>query len=390
MPAAGESGHKQGLASVQAAEPLGWLDRACRWRDRLIGNERFQRFSASFPLTRWAARRQADRLFDLCAGFVYAQVLRAAIELKLFDLVAEQPLTLVDLAGRLDLSIASTERLLRAAVALGLIERRSGGRYGLSMMGAALQSSPGIAAMVEHHALLYIDLADPVALLRRDGHRDTGLAQYWAYAGRTAPDALSAEDVAAYSDLMAISQRMLSGDILDAYPFGRARRLLDVGGGDGTFLRAVAERAPNLELHLFDLPAVVERASARFVAAGLSGRTTATGGNFFADPLPSGADLVTLVRVTFDHDDQRVLTLLRSIRAALAPGGTLLIAEPLAGTPGAEAITDAYYGFYLLAMGRGQTRSLAHLTRLLKATGFSRIRNIPTRRPFLTALVAAQ
>jgi demethylspheroidene O-methyltransferase len=63
------------------------------------------------------------------------------------------------------------------------------------------------------------------------------------------------------------------------------------------------------------------------------------------------------VRVVHDHDDERVLALLRAVRAALPPGGTLLLAEPMAGTPGAQAMGDAYFGFYLLAMGSGRPRT---------------------------------
>ncbi len=55
------------------------------------------------------------------------------------------------------------------------------GRFALADLGAAVIGNPGIAAMVEHHALLYADLADPVALLRGETGR-TRLASYWPYA----------------------------------------------------------------------------------------------------------------------------------------------------------------------------------------------------------------
>ena len=82
-------------------------------------------------------------------------------------------------------------------------------------------------------------------------------------------------------------------------------------------------------------------------------------------------------------------TLLAAARAALAPGGTLIIAEPMAGTGGAERIGDAYFGFYLLAMGSGRARTPAHLAALLREAGFSAARAVATRRPFLTGIVKA-
>ncbi|MDV7398310.1 methyltransferase, partial [Arthrospira platensis SPKY1] len=89
----------------------------------------------------------------------------------------------------------------------------------------------------------------------------------------------------AYSRLMAASQSLVSAEILAAYNFKKHRRLLDLGGGDGTFLRAVAKAAPRLELRLFDLPPVAERAREAFAAAGLADRAEAHGGSFLSDPL---------------------------------------------------------------------------------------------------------
>jgi demethylspheroidene O-methyltransferase len=242
--------------------------------------------------------------------------------------------------------------------------------------------------MIEHHALLYADLADPVGLLRREGG-STNLSRYWAYAEAARGDPASAESVAAYGALMGASQALIAGDILEAYPLHDHRRILDVGGGEGAFLKRAAAHAPDLDLMLFDLPAVATRAAIRLTEAGLDGRTRTVGGAFPDDPLPRGADLVSLVRVVHDHDDPKVRALLRAVHAALPVGGTLLIAEPMAGTPGAEAMADAYFGFYLLAMGTGRCRTVAELTALLTEAGFGGIREIPTRRPLLTRLLVS-
>jgi demethylspheroidene O-methyltransferase len=339
-------------------------------------------------LTRPIARRRAGAVFDLCAGFVYSQVLVAAVRLRLLDLLAEGPRDLDALAPRLGLDRDAAERLLRAAVALRLAARRSGGRFGLGPLGAPLLGNPGIAAMVEHHALLYADLADPVALLRRE-RAGTALGGYWPYAGAAAPAGIPDGRVAAYTDLMAASQPLVAAEVLDAYRVDRHRRLLDVGGGDGSFLVAAAARAPDLDLVLFDLPPVAERASRRFAAAGLAGRARAFGGDFRADPLPTGADLVSLVRVLHDHDDAVALDLLRAARRAMAPGSTLLLAEPMADAPGAAAVGDAYFGFYLLAMGSGRPRTPREIEGMLRTAGFGRIRSVPTRTPLLTGLILA-
>jgi demethylspheroidene O-methyltransferase len=141
---------------------------------------------------------------------------------------------------------------------------------------------------------------------------------------------------------------------------------------------------------LLDLPPVAENARARFAAEGLSGRATALAGDFLVDRLPNGADAISLVRVLHDHDDPVALRILRAAHDALPAGGTLVIAEPLAGTPGAEAMGDAYFGFYLLAMGSGRARTPSQIAQMLASAGFTGARSVPTRIPLQAGLVVAR
>ncbi|MFW5680505.1 MAG: methyltransferase [Pseudomonadota bacterium] len=367
----------------------GLSERWFRFRDRLLADPRFQRWAARFPLTRRVAERRSRELFDLVAGFVYSQVLVACVRLRVFDELAGGPRRLAALAPRLGLAPDAAARLLDAAVSLRLLRRAGDDRYGLGDLGAALRANPGVVAMIEHHHLLYTDLADPVALLRRE-IENPHLGAYWAYARSGAPRDLDDPHVAAYSTLMSASQPLVSGDILDAYDFGRHRCLLDVGGGEGAFLEAVGRRVPDLELQLFDLPPVAKRAEARLAAAGLGSRATVYGGSFLDDDLPTGADAISLVRVVHDHDDAAVATLLRAVRRALPTDGTLVLAEPMAETKGAEPMGEAYFGLYLWAMGSGRPRSPQTLERLLRDAGFSSLRWVSTARPMLTRLLVAR
>ncbi|MFM7708211.1 MAG: methyltransferase, partial [Gammaproteobacteria bacterium] len=213
---------------------------------------------------------------------------------------------------------------------------------------------------------------------------------YWPYAAAAEPGIVEAASTAAYTRLMSASQGLVAEEILDAHDFSRHRRVLDVGGGDGTFLRAVARRIPTIELALFDLPGVAAQATARFAEAGLSSRVTVTPGDFSRDPLPAGADLITFVRVLHDHDDPRVERLLAAAHDALPPGGTLLIAEPLAGTRGAQRMGDAYFGVYLWAMGSGRPRTAEELAGMLQRAGFEPPVERPTGVPLQTRVLVAR
>lgn len=377
--------------STLGADPV-----AVAWRDRLqaaanaaIASPRFRRFAARFPLTRPIARRRAKAVFDLVSGFVYSQVLLACVRLDLLGMLAEGPLSEDALRLRIGLPAEGLQRLIDAAIALQLLARCRDGRLQLGSVGAPIAGDPGIAALIEHHALFYADLRDPVALLRDGARADGELARYWPYCANRAGTGFAPERIAAYSQLMSTSQSLIASEVLDAWSMRRHRRVLDVGGGDGTFLTAVATRWPHLDGFLFDLPPVAERAATRFAAHGLGTRTVVVGGSFLRDPLPLGADLVTLIRVLHDHDDASVMTVLRAARAALPADGQVLVAEPMSATPGAESVGDAYFGFYLLAMGRGRPRTPARIGELLLAAGFTRPRLIPTAMPMQTSVVVA-
>jgi demethylspheroidene O-methyltransferase len=361
------------------------------------------------------ARRRARGLFDLVAGFVYSQVLLACVRLRLFDILAQGPRSAVELATQLDLPADSTERLLAAAVSLELLDVRAGHPlplYGLGKLGAPMVGNQAIAAMVEHHAVLYADLQDPVALLRgqrphktqaagpqaagphattaHTNHDGPALSRFWAYATAAAPGALAPDQVNEYSALMSASQPLVAAEVLDTYDLSRHHCLLDVGGGQGRFLGAVAAHAPHLQLMLFDLPGVVPVARQAFAAAGLSDRTTVIGGDFTQDALPLGADIASLIRVIYDHPDERALTILRAVFKALPPGGTLLLAEPMAGAPGAPRMGDAYFGFYLLAMRGGRSRTATELMALMQMAGFERARELATPIPLQVGVLVAQ
>jgi demethylspheroidene O-methyltransferase len=214
--------------------------------------------------------------------------------------------------------------------------------------------------------------------------------RYWSYAGSLDPAADGEDRVAEYSTLMTASTGFVAEDTLDAYPLRDYKCLMDVGGGEGRFLMQAGERWPHLDLMLFDLPAVAERATRNFEQAGLAGRARAIGGNIKADALPKGADIISLVRVILDHNDDGAMLILRAVRAALPEGGTLMITEPMSETPGAEPVGDAYFGLYLLAMGSGRTRPPRELKAMLREAGFNQVRLVRTRRPLQTRLLIAK
>jgi demethylspheroidene O-methyltransferase len=366
------------------------LDPVLGWRDRILANPGFQRWAAAFPLTRPIALRRSRQVFDLCAGFVYSQTVLALVRLDLFTHLAHGPVSPEELAEHTGIPRERLSRLLGAGVALRLLRRTRSGRVALGPLGAPLVGNDALAHLVEHNVLLYHDLADPLELLRDDSHRTSLLNRYWAYAHAADARALDSRQVGPYSALMAASQPMVAREVLDAVSFRGFQSVLDVGGGEGAFLEAVGRRHPHLRMTLFDLPAVAERGRDRLLRHFPPERIGIRGGDFFRDPLPGGHDVVTLVRILHDHDDDAVLRILEAVRDALPPGGTLVVAEPLAGVRGAETVGAAYFALYLLAMGQGRPRAPGEYRQFLERAGFRQIRIPRPRSPVLTGVIQAR
>lgn len=358
-------------------------------RNRVFSSPRFQHWAARLPLIRRIARARARGAFDLLAGFAYSQVLRAYVEGGLFDVLADGPLSAAKIAERMNLSHDAALTLLRAGRPLMLSEEPAPDHWMLGEQGAVFATNPGVQAMVRHHRLLYADLADPIALLRADRRQPTALNQFWTYAGALTGGAERGARTSEYSQLMAASQHFVADEVLASVRFAGVRRLLDVGGGHGAFLAAIGTAHPHLALGLFDLPEVAATGERVLGAALGTHRISGHPGDFFKDSIPQGYDMVSLIRILHDHDDAPAAALLANIRASLAPGARLLIAEPMAGIPGAQAMGEAFFGLYLWAMGSGRARSPAEIIAMCRAAGFRTARPVATAQPVNASVIMA-
>lgn len=354
---------------------------------RLWMNPRFQALAARLPVARRIARSEGEAMFALVGGFVNSQILLALVELRLLEAMVRGPQSVSSLARQAGLAEDRMAILLQGGAALGLLKRRRDGRFSLTRQGAVLLGVPGLTGMIRHHAVLYRDLADPVALLR--GGAETELARFWPYVfGANGP--IDGDVAATYSGLMTETQALVADDTLRMVDLSKVSHLMDVGGGTGAFLSAAALANTRMKLTLFDLPAVVPEARSRFAAADLSKRAVIVPGSFRHDPLPGGADAISLVRVLYDHSDETVLALLRNAYAALPDGGLLIVSEPMSGGARPDPITDTYFAFYTLAMGTGRTRSAARIAEMMTEAGFVGIRCQTGSRPFITSVVTAR
>ena len=165
-----------------------------------------------------------------------------------------------------------------------------------------------------------------------------------------------------------------SSQIFDA---GRSCRWLDVGGGDGTLALGVLDAVDGVTADVFNLPSTGELIAERARGSAHAKRLRVVPGDFFAEELPGGYDVVSFVRVLHDWDERAARMLLAKGARALAPGGRLVICEEFRTR---ERLAVQFFWTYFL-MGvdacESRLRDVEFYLRELRAIGYTQTTIVP-------------
>lgn len=275
------------------------------------------------------------QLMQLTWGGVVAQAISVAADLGVADALADGPRTARDIARVVDADPPSLYRLLRALAAIGMFTELDGRRFALAPLGEPLradapESLRDWAIMVGRpfHRAAWTGLLGSVRSGESAFERVHGTSA-WEH-GREHP-----EDGRVFDAAMTTASGGALAAALGTYDFTRARTVVDVGGGRGALIAAILTANAELRGVLFDLPHVV--ADQVVDAAGVGDRCAYAGGDFLAE-VPAGGDVYVLGNIVHDWDDERAVRILRNCRAAMNPGGRVVLGEAvLPDTPGPSA-----------------------------------------------------
>lgn len=319
--------------------------------------------------TTTAARRV---LMELVFGSMSAQVVGACVKLGVIDALDGGERSAEEVAAACRTPTGTTNRLLRAATALGLATENGAGRFALTQAGAMLRSTG--QGSLSTFARVFTDPVMVAAWHRLDEAVRTGSTTFEQSFGTTFFDHLKSEPELAASFNTAMSQgtRVVAAVLPDAYDFGRFEAVVDIGGGDGTLLAAILNRHEGLRGVLFDTAEGSAQAEDVLDAAEVSSRCAIRTGDFF-DSVPGGAEVVVLKSVLHDWDDQRATTILRHCREALPEHGRLLVVEPVLPDAVQDATSPVIYlsDLNMLVNLGGQERTRTEFEALLGSGGFT-------------------
>lgn len=314
-----------------------------------------------------------ESILKMVRGFMTSRVVISAAELDLFNLLAEKARTADEVADAIDADLRGITILLDALCTLGFLVKTDG-TYQTESSSAPLLSTDGPASvrpMVLHMGSVWRNWSNLTDIVL----------------GKAVPDLkkgiLDKENFEAFIGAMhVVASRAAPGVVAAVGPDG-ANRLLDVGGGSGSYTLAFLQAVPALRATLFDKPPVIEMARSRIEAAAMMDRVNLVPGDFYTDELPTGHDLGLLSAIIHQNSPAENEELYRKLHRALDAGGRIVIRDHVMSPDHTRPTEGALFAVNMLAGTKGGgTYTFEEIASGLAAAGFVSIRQIQSKAMF--------
>jgi len=330
-------------------------------------------------------------IMPLIAGYIPARLVFLAAELGIADLIARGTATVEGLAERTGVHAPSLKRVLRALSAYDVFEEKNSGEFALRPMGAQLRID--VPGSLRNFARFFPDQRAWKCFEEIEHTVRTGETAMSLAFGMHGFEWLAEhpKEVAIFNAAMADITHLVARAATGAYDFSVFDTIMDVGGGNGTFLSSILRSAPAARGILFDLPAGVSEADTTLRNAGVADRCKVISGDFFRS-VPPGADLMVLKSVIHDWDDEHAAAILAQCRAAASADSRLVLVErvmPECMTASADNQRAASLDMRMLTITGGLERTEQEYRELLKRAGFKWMRTIALGPPSDQAVVEA-
>ena len=309
----------------------------------------------------------AQEILALSRNFMECRVLLTGAELDIFTCLAK-PASSRDLAEKQGWHERPLTVVLDALTAIGLLIKKDGFyRTDDGLLPFLRSDSPQtVLPMIRHAATIWKNWSNLTQIVAETGGVETSAGSFE-----------NPEDQKAFIGAMHVVGKAHAPKIVQAVNPGSARRLIDVGGGSGTYTIAFLEAVPEMSATLFDLPDVVAMGRERITEAGLKDRVTLTAGNFYTDCLPPDHDLALVSAIIHMNSPAQNVDLYKKIFDALVPGGRIVIRDHVMKPEKTAPKSGALFAVNMLAATPGGgTYTYEEIKAGLTAAGFENIKLI--------------
>ncbi len=318
-------------------------------------------------------------VFEMVLAGWTSQVITVAADLGVADALADGPLSVEQLAARVDADADALGRMMRALVSRNVFRYRRDGRYELNALADTLRRDAPISM---HAAARFYGSPEQRErwTLLVDSIR-TGDGVVTALRGKESFEffAENPELAELFNATMTSVSKLTDATVVAGYDFSRYPTIVDVGGGHGPLLAAVLATAPASRGILYDLPSVVADAPQELQIRGVSDRVTVAEGSFF-DCVPTGGDAYVLKNIIHDWPDDKATQILRNVRAAADSTARVLLVEFVIPDHNRD-FPGKWVDLEMLLNLGARERTAAQYRKLLREAGFRLTRVVPTASP---------
>ena len=319
-------------------------------------------------------------LLQLSGGYWSACALHAGVKLDVFTPLADRALASAELAEALKSDARGVAMLINALAALGLLAKK-GDIYTDTPFAAEFlcRTSPRYLGhiILHHHHLIegWAHLDEAVkggGPIRKRVSHDVG------------EDERESFEMGMFNLAMQIAPR-----IVPQIDLSGRRRLLDLGGGPGTYAIHFCMENPDLTAVVYDLPTTrpfAERTIDRF---GLTGRIAFADGDFIAEGIEGPFDVAWLSHILHGEGPEGCAVILKKVVSALEPGGMILVQEFILDDSLDSPLFPALFSLnMLIGTPSGQAYSEGELINMLAAAGVGDLKRLPLELPNGAGVIA--
>lgn len=308
-----------------------------------------------------------QELRNLTDSFMAARILQVAVNLKIFDLTASESPTVRGISRTLKTDERATELFCNALAGMGLLEKRDGMFSNTEVSQKYLvTSSPYYWGWIIRHNY---------SAWKTWGELENVLKTGKSFVKKIDREYTEKDHENFIMGMHSIVSARGDADLMAGkLNLSGCKKLLDVGGGPGTFSIKFCEKYPNLSATVFDFPEtenILMKNVGRFQE--VSGRIDFAGGDFNSNDLPAGFDLVFISNIIHSLDEEQCARLMKKAYQSLNNGGQIVVKDHIMNEDFTMPVNGAIFSIHMLIHTRGRDYSFIEISRWLAEAGFSNI-----------------
>jgi acetylserotonin N-methyltransferase len=333
-------------------------------------------------MTKYEVPTTDDRhIWDLWLSHIYQGAIVVADDMGIFTALNERTATISELAERLDFDERATGVLVRLLASLGLLVPRQE-RFQLTDEARLylLKSSPYYWGHMMHVGVNQWHQSTLAAALKKKNSGNAAGPEGMPKSAGTGRSVDGwAEGIISLEQAGDIAARMHSHSLVPAigaarnYDFTGINSILDVGGGSGCFMIAIAQAHREMRSTILELPAMCAVAQTYIKTGGVADRVDTLAIDMFRQPWPRGYDAVFFSNVWHDWNFRTCTWLAARAYEILPGGGRIMLHEMLLDDDGAGPAAAAGFSMLMLLATQGQQFTFAELRTILENVGFAGI-----------------